>query len=290
MSAGLKRVLILGASGFLGRALHQEWSREGGLEVIGHSSKTLDLTRAEALDALRDVAGPDAAVVLASALTPEKGQTPATLMANLAMAANLARFLEASPVGQCVYVSSDAVYGFDVDPVTETTPVAPAGYYALGKYASEKIMEYVSAARGFPLLVLRIAGVYGPGDTHSAYGPNAFARSLARDRSIRLFGGGEERRDHVYVGDVARLTASLVGAGATGVVNVATGQSRSFADVVDLVRDLVPYEITVTSAPRKGPITHRSYDTARLREAAPGFQFTPLRDGLQATLTAFGAF
>src|SRR5205085_873473 len=96
-------------------------------DVIQHSSKTLDLTRPEALSALDAVAGPDTTLVFASALTPDRGQNLETLSVNIAMTTHLARSLERQPFGHVVYVGSDAVYGFDVNPVTETTPVAPAG-------------------------------------------------------------------------------------------------------------------------------------------------------------------
>jgi nucleoside-diphosphate-sugar epimerase len=288
VSASFSRVVVLGATGHVGSALARLLAARG-TEVVGHSSKTLDLLQPGALGALDGVVDERSALVFASALTPDKGQNLATLMANLTMVENVARFLESHPVGLCAYVSSDAVYGFDVNPVTETTPLAPAGYYALAKFTGERMMELAAAARAIPLLTLRVAGVYGPGDPHSAYGPNAFARSLARDRSIRLFGGGEEERDHVYVDDVARVIAGLLEARATGVFNVATGEARSFADIVETVRGLVPYPITVTSAARKGPITHRRYDITRLRAALPDLAFTPFKDGLRATLAAFGA-
>ena len=102
-------------------------------------------------------------------------------------------------------MGSDAVYGFGDEAVTEETPVAPAGYYALGKYAAERVMDCAARAASVPLLILRVTGVYGPGDPHASYGPNAFARSLARDRSVRIFGAGEEERDHVFVDDVAAV-------------------------------------------------------------------------------------
>lgn len=281
-------MVILGASGHVGGALQAHFAA-AGVEVVGHSSKTLDLTRREALDALDLVAGPETALVFASALTPDRGQTLDTLGANLAMITNVARWLETHDVGACVYVSSDSVYGFDVNPVTEAAPVAPAGYYALAKFAGERILEPVAAARGVPLLSLRLPGVYGPGDRHAAYGPNAFARSLGRDRTVRLFGAGEEERDHLFIADAARVIAALMRAGATGVFNVASGESVPFAKIVELIRGLVPYDVTVTSAPRKGPITHRRYDTAKLRSVVGDFRFTPLEKGLRATLAAFGA-
>jgi nucleoside-diphosphate-sugar epimerase len=288
MSGMPERVVILGASGFLGPALHARLERDG-VPVVAHSSRTLDLTRADALATLDGVLGPETALVFACALTPDRGQTPATLLANIAMAVNLATYLEGRPVGRLVYMGSDAAYGFGEPPVTEETPVSPAGYYAIGKYAGERVMESAARAGGTPLLTLRVTGVYGPGDPHASYGPNAFARSLARDRSVRIFGAGEEERDHLYVEDAARAIACLLRSGADGVYNLATGQSQAFAEVVKTIRDLVPYEITVTSAARKGPITHRRFDTGRLTRALPDLRFTPIREGLRATLASFGA-
>jgi UDP-glucose 4-epimerase len=287
MTALPRRVVILGASGFLGRAVQGELAR-AGVEVVAHSAKTLDLTRPEAAETLAGQLDSGTALVFASALTPDRGQTLDTYTANVAMAATVARALERQPA-PCVYISSDAVYGFDVNPVTEETAIAPGGYYALAKYTGEKLLEYVAGPGGLGLLSLRVAAVFGPGDPHGSYGPNGFARSLARDRSIRIFGQGEEERDHVHVDDVARLTVALMRAGASGVFNIATGRSRSFAQVIEAIRKLVPYEVAVTNAPRKSPITHRSYDIARLDQAVPGFPFTPLEDGLLATLADFGA-
>jgi len=151
------------------------------------------------------------------------------------------------------------------------------------------VMECAARASSVPLLVLRVTGVYGPGDPHASYGPNTFARSLARERSVRIFGAGEEERDHVYVDDVAAIVVGLLRSGTAGVFNVATGQSRSFADVVKAMRDLVPYDVEVTSLPRKSAITHRRFDNARLNRALPDLRFTTMREGLRATLRAFGA-
>jgi UDP-glucose 4-epimerase len=283
------RVVILGASGFIGHALVRVLGSDGAFEVIPHSSRTLDLTRPESVDAVDALAGPDMSLVFASALTPDRGQNVETLSANLAIATNVARALERRPFAHVTYVGSDAVYGFDVNPVTEATPVAPSGAYGLAKYAGEKILECVTGPKSIPLLILRVAGVYGPGDPHGSYGPNSFARSITKDRTMRMFGDGEEERDHIFVGDVARLVAALVRARVTGILNLATGEARSFATVAKAMRDLLPYEVVVNSVPRKGAITHRRYDTSRLRQALPGFAFTPFADGLRTTLQAFGA-
>ncbi len=167
MSAMSGRVVILGASGFLGRALHGVLMRDG-VEVIGHSSRTLDLTRPDAFSALDSVLTPETVLVLASALTPDRGQTPATFLANTTMATNLAAYLEGRRVGSLIYLGSDAVYGFGDEAVTEDTSVAPTGYYALGKYAAERVMDCAARASSVPLLVLRVTGVYGPGEARKS--------------------------------------------------------------------------------------------------------------------------
>jgi nucleoside-diphosphate-sugar epimerase len=285
-----ERIVILGATGFIGRALQAHLTAAGEAEVAGFSSATLDLTRVDLSNVL-DAGGKaeHTTLVFASALTPDKGQDIRTLKLNLAMVATVARYLETHRLRHCVYVSSDAVYGFDTNPVTEATPIAPAGYYGMAKYTGEKVMEYASRSNKVPLLSLRLAGVFGPGDSHSAYGPNAFARSLAKSRTVRLFGNGEEERDHIYIDDAVRLMTSLIRSEATGVLTVATGEHRSFIEIVKMIRDLVPHEITIESVPRKGAITHRWYDTARLKRDAPDFRFTPFDEALRRTLVAFGA-
>jgi UDP-glucose 4-epimerase len=88
---------------------------------------------------------------------------------------------------------------------------------------------------------------------------------------------------------VAAIVVGLLRSETAGVFNVATGQSRSFAGVVKTMCDLVPYDVEVTSLPRKSAITHRRFDIARLGRALPDLRFTPLREGLRATLRAFGA-
>jgi nucleoside-diphosphate-sugar epimerase len=124
--------------------------------------------------------------------------------------------------------------------------------------------------------------VYGPGDTHGSYGPNLFVRSIAAERVIRLFGSGEEARDHVFIDDVATIAVRLAETDITGVLNIATGKSHTFAAVVRELQDIVPVPFLVEPLPRKVPITHRHFDTARVRKALPGFRFTELKDGLQA--------
>lgn len=280
-----ERVVILGHTGFVGRALVSALANTA-VNVRGFSSRTLDLRDPAALSALDSELGGDVVVIVCAALTPDRGATLATLSDNFAMVANLGHYLEQRAVRKCVYLSSDAVYPMVDEPVTEETRVEPANLYALAKYTAERVLQYAADAKGFPLLVLRPTAVYGPGDTHGSYGPNRFIRTIVQDRAVRLFGAGEELRDHLYIDDLVRVVVELARSETTGVLNVATGTSRSFGSIVAELRALVPLEFEVLASPRTSPVTHRQFDVARLSAALPELHFTPFRDGLERTFEA----
>jgi UDP-glucose 4-epimerase len=266
-------IVVLGSSGFIGRALIAQLP-----DARGFSSSELNLLQPSQLSALDPLLGPETTLIVCSALTPDRGQTLETLSANFSIALNLASCLHDKALRKVVYLSSDAVYPFVSEPVTEATPIDAANFYALGKIATERILLSTVQA---PLLNLRPTGVYGPGDTHNSYGPNRFIRQIATDRQVRLFGQGEETRDHLFIDDLARLVASLIESDASGVLNLATGESRTFGSIIGDLRTFVPFEFEVVHAPRSGRITHRQFDISRLRQAIPDLQFTPFAEGLR---------
>ena len=283
-----QRVILLGSTGFLGKTIERLLRKES-MPVHGYGSAELDLRKAEMLEKLDQEADKDAVLVFASALTPRKGVTLDNLNNNILMCGNVARYLEHHPVGLCVYISSDAVYPFSSNPISEETPIEPASLYALGKYAGERMLHHVAAMTGIPLLILRLTALYGAGDTSKSYGPNQFIHSLMESQTVRLFGGGEEQRDHLYVEDAARLIWLLIGARATGSFNLATGRSCSFADIITLLRGIVPVSFDVVALPRKAPVTHRHFDVTQLFLRLPGFRLTTVEEGLRACYCANAA-
>jgi len=136
--------------------------------------------------------------------------------------------------------------------------------------AGEKILEVVTSPRSIPLLILRVAGVYGPGDPHGSYGPNSFARldgegSDAAD--VRRWRGGARSHSSSRMSAASRPRCSARGHRRA---QHRDGEARSFAEVAKAVRDLVPYDFTINNVLRKGPITHRRYDTSRPAPGRPG--------------------
>jgi UDP-glucose 4-epimerase len=281
-------VVLLGATGFLGQAISARLASDGAT-VHGFSSKTLNLTDRAAFGVLDALAGPDSTLIFASAVTPDKGRTVDALDVNLQMAMNVGRYLESKPFGKVVYVSSDAVYpmgpvGDDV--VTEASRVEPADFYALAKYAGERVLANVCGAAKIPLLIVRPTGVYGAGDTHNSYGPNRFISQIINDGKLTMFGEGDDIRDHVYVDDVAAITVALAASDATGVINIASGESRDFGSIAAQLQALSPKPFVLVKLPKSGGTSRRDFDISRLRAALPDLRLTPFAEGLKATVAA----
>ena len=285
VAASPARVVVLGASGFIGGALLAGLRRHG-LHVLGLSSRELDLASQGAGSRLAALLRPDDAVVFGSAITRDKGRDVRTMMRNLSMGAHVAAAIEECPCSQVVYYSSDAVYPSDApNPVSEATACAPTDLYGLMHLVRERMLADTLAPLGVPLAVLRPSIVYGADDTHGSYGPNRWMRTIPRGEGMTLFGEGEERRDHVYIDDVVEITRLVLVHRSEGVLNIATGSSHSFADVAAMTASATG-QSALHSAPRVMPITHREYDVTALRTAFQGFRPTPLAVGLERTWAA----
>jgi UDP-glucose 4-epimerase len=271
-----ERVVILGSRGFLGRTLDTYLGKEG-IATVPIASSDLDLGDLASSEALAKRLGSGDAVVMFSALTPDKGRDLATFMRNLVMAQTVCRALEKTPVAHVVYVSSDAVYPLDVALVNEGANAAPKDLYGT-MHKSREVM-FQSTVKG-PLAILRSTLVYGAADTHNSYGPNRFRREAKKDGKITLGGNGEETRDHVFVEDAAALIGLCLGHRSSGVLNLASGRSISAYDVAQLVAGQFERPVTVQCTPRQSPITYRSFDVTACHRAFPNFRFLPLEDGI----------
>ncbi len=272
-----KRVVIIGAGGFVGAAIAKELTK-CAIPILPLTRNEVDLLAPNCTEVLRTRLRPDDAVVFVAAVAPAKNT--AQLMVNLRMAEAASAALAEIPPAHLLYISSDAVYADDANPTNERSPIAPSTIHGMMHAARELIFR--TEYRG-PFAALRPTLIYGARDPHSGYGPNRFMRQAAKDGSISIFGEGEEKRDHIAVDDVARLAAMILLHHSVGALNAVTGVATTFHDIAHIVAAQFSPRATVTSVPRPGPrphLLHRFFDIRACYKAFPDFRFEPLADGI----------
>lgn len=124
----------------------------------------------------------------------------------------------------------------------EQKPVDLASIYALTKYAQEKQVLIFGEAYGVEAAALRLFNVFGAGQALSNPYTGVlanFAARIANGQRPMIFEDGEQRRDFVHVGDVARaFRLAMEQPRAAGhVFNIGSGQSYSIAEVARLLAD-----------------------------------------------------
>ena len=192
----------------------------------------------------------------------------------------LLNLLEASVAGgvrRFIFVSSGGVvYGEPEElPVTETAPKQPLSPYGVSKLTGEHYLHFYRQIQGLEAVALRYSNVFGPRqDPHGEAGVVAiFGRSVLEDRPLTVFGDGEQTRDYVYVGDVARanLLAADVDLGGAATMddvafNVGTGVETSVNELARAVMRVAGREVPVERKPaRPGELLRNSLDSTRLQ-------------------------
>ncbi|MGE5538006.1 MAG: NAD-dependent epimerase/dehydratase family protein [Gemmatimonas sp.] len=267
------RVVVIGA-GFVGNSIATAVQKRG-VPVLALKRGALDLLADNAAVSLAKMLHADDSVVFVSAQAPARSS--AQLILNLRMAEAVVKAVAAQPVAHLVYISSDAVYADDANPVTERSPVQPSSLHGMMHAARELMLR---AEAKVPLAILRPSLLYGAADPHNGYGPNRFRRLAAKGEAITLFGDGEEMRDHVLIDDAAEIAALALAHRSTGVLNIATGVSTSFRKIAEAVVARAGRG-EIKGTPRQNPITHRHFDITETLKAFPTFHYTPLSKGLE---------
>jgi UDP-glucose 4-epimerase len=149
-------------------------------------------------------------------------------------------------VKKFVYAASSSCYGVATElPTTEQAPIDPKYPYALSKYVGEQAVLHWGQVYRLPVMSLRIFNAYGPRSrTSGAYGAvfGVFLAQKLAGKPFTVVGDGIQRRDFVFVSDVARafwLAAESAHRGQ--IYNLGTGNPQAVNRLVELLgaRDVV---------------------------------------------------
>ena len=152
-------------------------------------------------------------------------------------------------VKRVVYSSTSSGYGYNEPPNVETQPDDCLNPYSVSKIAAEKMCKMYSDLYGLETVVLRYFNVFGErSPTRGQYAPviGIFERQRDAGEPLTIVGDGTQRRDFIYVKDVARANylASLmprVREHLGEVFNVGSGVNYAVQEIADAISDNQTY-------------------------------------------------
>ena len=193
-----------------------------------------------------------------------------------------------------IFASTAAAYGDVAEtdlPVKESQALHPQSFYGLTKVGAEKYLQLYHDIYGLDYVVCRFANVYGErqGDKGEGGVISIFAKRIAAGKDITIFGDGEQTRDFIYAGDIARGICKAITTEHVNIVyNLSTQTEISLLHLVKVMSDIMGKKIEPHfDVPREGDI-YRS--VLSNEKAALYLDWKPecsLEEGLEKTLKYF---
>ncbi|MGH9218511.1 MAG: NAD-dependent epimerase/dehydratase family protein [Vicinamibacterales bacterium] len=260
------KVVVTGASGFIGHNVLLRAPREWTIYAVYHSTPGLEaFVATHGLTNVRPVrcnllnepevqelahtigAPPDAMLYLAANGDPAaSSERPRWDLESNTLA--FVTCLEHCPANHVVYVSSGAVYDGLSGAVSPASPVSPRLPYAISKLASEQYLRFFAERRGTvrSYVNARFFGAYGPYEAPRKVTTRWLQALAAGQREFVIRGDGGNLIDFMYVDDaVDGFLALLEAAGERLTVDFASGAPVSVNDVVNTMASILGVTVTV---------------------------------------------
>lgn len=295
------KILVTGGAGFIGSATARLLAKQNhqvlivddfstgkldNIQGVRATIKPCDITDVKLLYAIFDEFKPEVVIHLAaqSAITTSMTDPIRDARTNIIGTINVVDLCLVHAVRKLVFASTSAVYDEKTPTFgyKETSPCNPASPYGISKLAAEQYVRFFFQNH----VILRYGNVYGPRQV--PIGENqVVARALkhfTRGDDFHVVGHGRQKRDFVFVDDVAHINSESAIGHMTGTFNLATGKSHSVNEVLEIIEDIYQvggYNWSHSKQPDPRGDVYINNGAVR-REF--GFSFTPLRKGLEKTV------
>lgn len=307
MTPPIRRILITGATGFIGTRLTKSLLADGYEIAIlvrsGSDTSRLcgvldrvsqfcgDVRDGERISRIFSEFKPDAVLHLVTYYAVEHVPQDIGVMldTNVKGTINLLDAARVHEVKLFVNTSTCAVYEQKDRPLTESDPISPQNLYAVTKLQAEDACQFYALNYGVNSITLRLFPPYGPGDHERRLIPYVI-QSFIDGKSPALT-TGHQKWDFVYVDDIVDAYRSVLRSypfkTPYDVINIGTGEPASIRDVVLTIMGMtgVEAELFWGAVPhRKNEVWYNSADIRKSKRIIKWEPTTSLDVGLKKTL------
>lgn len=303
----MRKILVTGGAGFIGSHVVPALLARGDCEVVvldnlstgrrshvpeGARFQLLDIRSRELWDFMAREKFQTVVHLAAQTLVPYSMEYPeADEDLNVTGIVHVLEGCRKSGVEQFIFSSSAAIYGDNQNlPLKETETPAPTSFYGLSKVVGEDYIRMYSRCFGLKHIIFRFANVYGErqGETGEGGVISVFARKIAQGKPVTIFGDGNQTRDFIYAGDLARAISAGIGYNGCATLNVSTNKEVSLNQLIAILEKILGRSMDVQHGPvRPGDIYASVLSHKALVETLGMREYTDLEAGLRKTLAYF---
>lgn len=303
----MRKILVTGGAGFIGSHVVPALLAKGDCEVVvldnlstgrrnhvpeGARFQLMDMRSRELWDFMAREKFQTVVHLAAQTLVPYSMEHPeADEDLNVTGIVHVLEGCRKTGVEQFIFSSSAAIYGDNQNlPLKETEVPAPTSFYGLSKVVGENYIRMYSRCFGLKHIIFRFANVYGErqGETGEGGVISVFARKIAKGEPVTIFGDGNQTRDFVYAGDLARAIVTGIGYDGCTTLNVSTNKEVSLNQLIAILEKILGRSMDVQHGPvRPGDIYASVLSHKALVETLGMKEYTDLEAGLRRTLAYF---
>lgn len=236
--------------------------------IIGDILNISDLQKAGKVDYIFHLAGASA-----SPMFNEKSLA-ISYRTNIEGFLNVLQFAHKSSVKKVLFASTSSIYANKKLPLKEISKVTPPNFYSVTKLAMEHTARVFNRLYGLEIIGFRFFSVYGKNEKSKGVYANIasqFLWKIRADHSPTIYGDGSQKRDFVYVEDVAQaLVEVAISTKKIGfdVFNIGTGKQYSFNELVDLINKVLDKKVRakhIVNPMVKSYIYSQNSDTTKIK-------------------------